>query len=267
MKVGIIGYGVVGQAQARMFGQARLVIWDPKHPELNAEYPAAELATCDFAVISVDTPADGFAGGRQDAANVLDAYKALPHGLPTMIRSTVLPGTTDYLIEEQDRDATTVFVPEFLTERPGAGWQESTDVPWLLLGGAPEDRAKFLPWLRPVLHHRNIHECQATTAELAKYTANLYWATRVTFVNEMSRICEVFGGDWERVRSAWLMDQRVRPPYTRMEGFPSGFGGACWPKDLRALITAASDEGYWPHFLDAIEQCNERFSDDQLPPR
>lgn len=264
-RVGIIGYGVVGQAQARMFGRAfgssNLVIWDPKHPEMNPVYPEAELKSCDFAVISVDTPAGEWAGGRQDATNLLHAYTSLPHGLPTMIRSTVLPGVTDWLIEDHSRDALTVHAPEFLVEREGGGWKESTDVPWFLLGGSEEAQERFLPWLRLTLHHRNIHRCSAITAELAKYTANLYWAARVTFVNEMYRICEALGGDWKQVRMAWLMDQRVRPPYTAMEGFPPGFGGACWPKDLRALITAAGDEGYWPHFLSAIEEANERFCD------
>src|SRR5262249_23046760 len=101
---------------------------------------------------------------------------------------------------------------------------------------------------------------------LAKYTANLYWATRVTFVNEMAAIASTFGEDWEEVRAAWLMDSRIDPAYTAMEGFPPGFGGRCWPKDLAALIAASGDAGYFPGFLAAVEDENHNFGGSGCPP-
>ena len=104
-----------------------------------------------------------------------------------------------------------------------------------------------------------IHECSAVVAELAKYTANLYWATRVTFVNEMAAVAAAHGVEWGEVRNAWLQDERVHLAHTLMAGFPPGFGGRCWPKDLSALIAASEEAGYKAEFLTAVQDANARF--------
>jgi UDPglucose 6-dehydrogenase len=104
-----------------------------------------------------------------------------------------------------------------------------------------------------------IHTCSAKESELAKYAANLYWATRVTFVNEFAKVCEAFGVDYERVREAWLQDPRMTSVYTQRAGYPPGFDGRCWPKDLAALDAASEDAGYHAVFLQAIAEANERF--------
>jgi UDPglucose 6-dehydrogenase len=260
MTVGVIGYGVIGQAQERMLRKAgvSLVIYDPAYPEY-VKYPHAELASCDLAVICVSTPPDEYSANRQNVHNVVAAYEQLPPRLPTVIRSTVVPGMTDWLRTHRDRGALTAHVPEFLQERSGGDWPESTDVPYLILGGSREAQEFFMPWLQQVRGKQAIHLCSALEAELAKYTANLYWASRVTFVNELAGICRAYGADWEEVRRAWLRDSRVGAAYTRLEGFPPGFGGSCWPKDLDALIMAAADNGYVPEFLKDIREANARF--------
>jgi UDP-glucose 6-dehydrogenase len=104
-----------------------------------------------------------------------------------------------------------------------------------------------------------IHTCSAKESELAKYAANLYWATRVTFVNELALICGQFGVDYENVRAAWLSDPRMTGVYTQRAGYPPGFDGRCWPKDLAALTEASTDAGYDPLFLRSIKAANARF--------
>lgn len=247
MRVGIIGLGTVGRAQVRMFTGHDLVLYDKAH---GGSYPLSQLAECDFAVICVDTPPDRH--GRADLSNFNDAVSALPDGLPLLIRSTVPPGTTGKI------GGMTCHAPEFIHEREGGSWREPADVPFLILGGDLAAREFFEPLLRQVYPGR-IHGCDAITAELVKYVANAHWAVRVTFVNEMGRVAAALGGDWEAVREAWLQDERVGAVYTGLAGFPPGFGGSCWPKDLAAITRAASLAGYDPVFLEDVAAANSRF--------
>lgn len=254
MTVAIIGMGVVGRAQAKLFGD--VVTYDITDED---PYPAEAIERSEFAVIAVGTPQSS--DGHADLTAVRAAFTALPNRLPVLIRSTVPPGTTNAL-REQYRGRLVAHAPEFLTERPGAGRPDSADVPFMLLGGREVARDYFRNRIEQVFPGE-IHECSAIEAELAKYTANLYWAARVTFVNEMAGVCGQFGTDWEQVRRAWLSDERVHPDYTSMAGFGAGFGGACWPKDLAALIAASSDAGHEPEFLQAIAMANTRFREKQ----
>lgn len=250
MQIAIIGMGIVGTAQARMFRHHDLVTYDPA---INDKYPEEQIRSCDFAVICVGTPeADD---GKADMSGFHQAMKRLPGTVPVLIRSTVPPGTTAMVAAH--RPGHTVFCPEFMHERPGGQWRESSDVPWLILGGLPDATSWF--GNRVFWGRRNVYECDATTGELSKYVANLYWAARVTFVNELSAICDLFHVPWEDIRRAWLQDERVHPAYTAMDGFPPGFGGRCLPKDLSALISASEDEEYSPGFLRAIREANRRF--------
>lgn len=247
--VAVIGMGTVGRAQARMFGST--VTYDIRD---GTPYPETAIAGCAFAVITVGTPPAP--DGRADVTAVRQALASLPPGLPALIRSTIPPGTMDTI----PGDRLTAYAPEFLTERPGGPWPESADVPWLILGGGRAARRFFRPCLARVFPGV-IHECSALEAELAKYVASLHWATRVTFVNEMAGVCAAAGADWEAVRQAWLQDARVHPDYTAMRGFPPGFGGACWPKDLAAIAGYSTDAGYKPVFLQAVADANDRFRD------
>ncbi len=251
MRVALIGLGVVGKAQAKMFGRFVHTTYDPAYDDT---YPARKLGECDFAIIAVNTPSRP--DGSANLDYVFNAYNKLPPRLPIVIRSTVVPGTCNSLM--RFREAYTAHVPEFLQERKGAEWPDSTDVPFMILGAPPQARNFFRPFLTKVFPGA-IHECSALEAELIKYSANLYGATRVTFVNEMAQICKLHGVRWDEVRHGWLKDPRMTPQYTGYDGFERGFGGPCWPKDLSALIAASREHGYEPEFLQAIQDSNERF--------
>ena len=254
MRAAIIGMGVVGRSQVRLLHAFDQVTYDVTDPD---PYPADAIAGCDFAVICVGTPPGP--GGRANLRYLHAALLRLPPALPVLIRSTVPPGTTDAIAAT--REGLVCHAPEFMQERSGAEWPNSADVPYLILGGAPESLKFFTSCLSSVFPAR-VWYCSALEAELAKYTANAYWATRVTFVNEMAGICSKFGVSWEQVRAAWLQDPRMSPAYTRMSGFDPGFGGACWPKDIEAIIAAAEDVGHKAHFLAAVADANVRFRSD-----
>jgi nucleotide sugar dehydrogenase len=249
VKVAIIGLGVVGRAQEELFAGHDLVRFDPLY---HTTYPAESIRQVPLAVVCVDTPPS--ADGSADLRHLDAAMHQLPYGVPVLIRSTVPPGTTDGYAGHR----LVCHAPEFMQERQGGRWRTSGDVPFMLLGGTAEALRHFRPLLDLVYAGR-IHECTALEAELAKYTSNLYWATRVTFVNELGRICAALGADWEEVRRAWLEDDRVAADYTALDGFPPGFDGRCWPKDMSALLAASEKAGYLAEFLMAVQAANERF--------
>lgn len=253
MRIAIIGLGIVGTAQTKLFSDHDLVTYDPR---FNLAYPEAQIADCDFAVICVGTPESE--DGSADLQAFWEALLKLPDDLPVLIRSTVPPGTSR--IVAKSRSGHVVFCPEFMHEREGGLWRKSSDVPWLILGGAPDATSWFHN--RVFFWHSHVYECDMVTAELSKYVANIYWAVRVTFVNEMNEICSRFGVDWENVRRAWLQDSRVNRAYTAIDGFPPGFGGRCLPKDLAALIDSSTKAGYDPEFLIAVQDANARFTED-----
>jgi UDPglucose 6-dehydrogenase len=251
MRVGIIGLGVIGAAQASMFAGHDLVTYDPAEDD---HYPDRQLSECDMALICVGTPESPT--GRADLSYVEQAASDLPESVPVALRSTVPPGTTDRLFAGTGR--LYVHAPEFMGENRLHSWQRPQDVPYMILGGNPRSTVFFRDRFTEVFPGR-IVTCTARESELAKYAANLYWATRVTFVNELARICQAFGVDYENVRAAWLADPRMTEPYTQYAGYPPGFDGRCWPKDLAALICASEDAGHDPWFLRAVGDANDRF--------
>lgn len=93
------------------------------------------------------------------------------------------------------------------------------------------------------------------SAELTKYVANALLATKISFINEMANLCEKMGGDINDVRRGIGHDQRIGFSFL----FPGvGYGGSCFPKDVRALSSMAKDHGLPPTILDAVDQVNDR---------
>ncbi len=92
------------------------------------------------------------------------------------------------------------------------------------------------------------------SAELSKYAANAILATRISFMNEVANVCEAFGANVDQVRKAIGSDRRIGSSFL----FPGiGFGGSCFPKDIKALIKFADDKGYDFQTLKAVERVNE----------
>ena len=241
---------MVGKAQVRLFGDMVRVTYDPAVTD--GPYPFDEVAGCDFAVIAVGTPQS--ADGSADLRYLREALGRIPPELPVLIRSTLPPGTMAGL--ERSRSCV-AYLPEFLNERPDGMWRGSADVPFVILGGLPAARDWFHPVLGEAFGVAPVYGCTGLEAELIKYTANCFLASKVTFVNEMARVCEAFGADWDQVRAGWMFDPRAGESHSRVEG--PGFGGRCFPKDLAALICASEDAGYRPVFLRAVEASNARF--------
>ena len=256
LSVGVIGLGRVGGSVCELFApHAHVVAWGQTS---DAPYPHGELASCDFAIVCVDTPSD--AHGRADLASVDEAVKALPCDR-VLLKSTVPPGTTARLRESTGKSI--CFWPEYVGESRYFNPYFSSriaDVPFVIIGGAEAERRWYIDHLLPILGPTKTYfQCGSTEAELIKYAENAYFATKITFVNEYRRICEAFRADWHTVREGWLLDPRVEPMHTAAFAHEPGFGGKCLPKDVQAVVAAAADQGYGAALLAEVLASNARF--------
>ena len=185
-------------------------------------------------------------------ANAMDAFKVI------VTKSTVPVGTADkirqWVEEETDVPFAVVSNPEFLKE--GAAVEDFMKPDRVVLGGDNEDALKTVKELyEPFVRTGNpILTMDSRSAEMSKYAANAMLATKISFINEVSRLCESMSADIGEVRKAIGLDRRIGPYFI----FPgAGYGGSCFPKDIRAMISMGGKE---PEMLllKAVEQVNER---------
>lgn len=256
MKIGLIGRGHVGTATARLFqAQHQLHTWDITDADPR---PDDHFADCEIVVVAVGTPA--IADGRLDVTGVEDVVSGVP-AKRFLVKSTVSPGTIDRLV--RDTNSTVCYWPEYVGQ---SGYYnpyfptEIADVPFVVLGGEKETTTWVMRLLQPLLGPtKTYYRCSAVEAEMIKLTENAFFAAKVTFVNEIKRICDAVGADWDTVREGWLLDPRVGRMHTLVFPEAPGFGGACLPKDVAGLHSAAKDAGYDAALLAEILLSNARY--------
>lgn len=180
-----------------------------------------------------------------------------------MIKSTIEVGTTDILKKTFNKRI--VFSPEFVGEskyyNPYFN-DEMISVPWLVLGGDPEDTRAILEIMIGILGPtKRYYQCPAKEAEMIKYVENVFFATKVTFCNEIYEICEKLGIDYWKVREGWLLDPRVGGDgmHTAVFADNRGYGGRCFPKDTKALAKLAEKIGYRANLIEEVIKSNEKF--------
>jgi len=187
----------------------------------------------------------------RDLARAMNGYKVV------VIKSTVPVGTAARLREVIRRETTYPFSvvsnPEFLKQ--GAAIDDFMR-PDRVVVGAEDPRAVelmqtlYAPFTRT---GAPIQLMDCASAELCKYASNAMLATRVSFMNEIANVCELFGADVDKVRHAMASDRRIGPSFL----FPGiGYGGSCFPKDVKALIKFSRDEGYRYRILESVESVN-----------
>ena len=291
MKIAVVGTGYVGlvvgacfaengntvicvdndAARIRALERGRIPIYEPGLEELVTRNRREErlafttsltqaAAASQIVFIAVGTPSGE--DGAADLTNVLEVAREIAAALDgyTIIatKSTVPAGTAARL-REVVAEATTqpfsiVTNPEFLKQ--GAAIDDFMR-PDRVVIGADDDRAArtmrtlYAPFTRtgaPIM----VMDC--ASAELSKYAANAMLATRISFMNEMANVCEAFGADVDEVRRVIAADRRIGPAFL----FPGvGYGGSCFPKDLRALAGLARGHGGECRIVDAVEAVNE----------
>jgi UDPglucose 6-dehydrogenase len=212
-----------------------------------------------FIAVGTPTGEDGSAdlqhvlGAAREIARAMNGYKVI------VDKSTVPAGTSERVREAMARETSHPFSvvsnPEFLKQ--GAAVEDFLK-PDRVVIGATDPRASeimtdlYRPFTRtgaPIM----VMDC--ASAEVCKYAANAMLATRISFMNEIANVCELFGADADMVRKAIASDKRIGPAFL----FPGvGYGGSCFPKDVKAIIKFAGDRKYRFKILEAVEAVNER---------
>ncbi len=229
-------------------------------------------AHSDSIFICVGTPARGDGGGADLSALNTVAVQIAPHLTdPTtrkdlIIKSTVPIGTGRWLttrIEDltgttqHTRNFTVVNNPEFLRE--GSAVSDYLFPERVVLGSDdPTAIERVAEIYRPITEAPGrqavpVFKTTPTAAEMAKYASNAFLATRVSFINEIANICEYLGADVTDVSAIMGLDSRIGPHYLDAG---VGWGGSCFGKDLRALVTTASEHGYEPSVLNSVVMVN-----------
>lgn len=214
---------------------------------------------------AVGTPPDE--DGSADLKYVLDVARTIGRAmnkyLLVVTKSTVPVGTArrirQTIADELDRRGVTIDFdiasnPEFLKE--GAAVKDFMH-PDRIVVGIESDRARRLmeklyhPFM---LNNFRIIYMDIPSAEMTKYAANAMLATRISFMNDMANLCEIIGADVNMVRKGIGADTRIGSSFLYAG---CGYGGSCFPKDVKALISTASDHGYPMRILQAVEDVNE----------
>lgn len=220
---------------------------------------AQSIQQADVVYIAVGTP--GLPDGSADLSGVLAVSRLIGENLRrpavVVIKSTVPVGTADRVREAVGASAQFEFDvvsnPEFLKE--GAAVDDFTH-PDRIVVGCQTDRARrvmhqlydgLVRTGRPILFMDN------RSAELTKYASNALLATKISFMNELSRLCEAVGADIEAVRRGAGSDTRIGP---RFLFAGAGYGGSCFPKDVRALVDTARLHGVDLQIARAVEDVN-----------
>ena len=292
MKIAVVGTGYVGlvvgaclaengnevtcvdkdDAKVRVLKRGKIPIFEPGLEEMvhrnrrerrlafTTALPRA-VRQAEIIFIAVGTPSgeDGSAdlqhvlGVARDLARAMNGYKVI------VTKSTVPVGTAARVRTVIRRETTHPFSvvsnPEFLKQ--GAAIQDFLKPDRVVIGAEDPRAAQIMtelygPFTRtgaPIM----VMDC--ASAELSKYAANAMLATRISFMNEVANICELFRADVEQVRKAIALDRRIGPAFL----FPGvGYGGSCFPKDVKALVKFADEKSYEAKLLVATEAVNDQ---------
>lgn len=222
---------------------------------------AAAVGKSQVVFIAVGTP-EGESGDA-DLQYVLTAARSIGRALTgyTVVvdKSTVPVGTADLVRAAIEGETTQPFDvvsnPEFLKE--GAALDDFLKPDRVVIGVDSEKaRAVMGELYAPFVRTENpILFMDTRSAELTKYAANAMLATRISFMNDIAALCEKVGADVDQVRKGMGADKRIGYPFL----FPGvGYGGSCFPKDVKALVATARDHGIEFDLLRAVERTNER---------
>ncbi|HUP76705.1 MAG TPA: nucleotide sugar dehydrogenase [Acidimicrobiales bacterium] len=233
--------------------------------------PHSALEQSDLVLICVGTPSSS--DGRLDlsqiehvAAEIGTAVSVIDRPYTIVLRSTVVPGTTESVLipaleahsnKVAGRDFTVCYNPEFLRE--GTAIADYYDPPFTVIGTDSDEAADSVGCLYSMLDAPR-WVTPIKVAETIKFACNAYHAIKVAFANEIGSVCKATGVDGQKVMELFAQDRKlnISDAYLR-PGL--AFGGSCLPKDLRAITFQARMLGVQTPLLDSVETSNRRHAD------
>lgn len=261
-KLGIVGYGIVGQALAYGFSQPE--IKDKYEIRFYDKYKDTDtledvVTKNEFIFICLPTPMREDESGIDLSIieeNIAEITKLTDNtDKIIIIKSTVVPGTTASL-EKKYPKSNFAFNPEFLTE---ANYLEDFLNADRNIIGANNDLTsrRVVALYRQRFPHIKIFQTDTTTAEMVKYMANAFLAIKVIFANEMFDLCQALGIKYEEVKSMVVADHRIFDSHLDVTT-ARGFGGKCFPKDVVALIGRAKELNVNTKLLETVWSVNKK---------
>ncbi len=250
-KIGIIGIGMVGGALKRYFEKKenyKLFLYD-----INGKGSVEEINKADYIYVCVPTPSTP--DGECNVSIVDASVRLLKGNKVVIIKSTVIPGTTDKL-QDKYQQHKILFNPEFLTEETADQDMLYPDKQIVGYTKRSFTIAKDIIQQLPLAPFERI--VPAKEAEMCKYFGNSWFFTKVIFANQMYDICQKAGIDYDGVRDLVSADKRIgRTHLDVLHKKNRGVGGKCLPKDLKALIKFSEELGVKSKLLKVVEDINE----------
>jgi UDPglucose 6-dehydrogenase len=216
------------------------------------------LRAADFVFIAVGTPSgvDGEADLQHVRAVAETIARTMDHSMVIINKSTVPVGTGDWVADilratqPKPIPFAVVSCPEFLRE--GSAIQDFMNPARTVLGSLDAEAAEKVAQLHLPLR-APIMITDLRTAEMIKYASNAFLATKISFINEIANICEALGADVKEVASGMGYDPRIGRAFLEAG---LGYGGSCFPKDVKALAYMAAEKGRHPQLLQAVMEIN-----------
>jgi len=258
MKIGVIGNGFVGSAVANGFSKYEVKVFD-KNPNISNN-SLKEVLLQDFVFISVPTPMKDAMGADCNLSIIescFDEISLIGSSAVFIIKSTVPIGTTRN-IQNKHYDLNIVHSPEFLTAKFAKEDFLNADrhiVGYTKNKSAGEKVIKLFntsfPNIRTILMNSD-------ESESVKYIANCFFATKVSFFNEIYALISKLGLDWHSIVEGVMGDRRIGQSHFQVPGHDGdkGFGGTCFPKDINALIKTFEKNGLDPKLLKSAWEVN-----------
>ncbi|MFB4161646.1 UDP-glucose/GDP-mannose dehydrogenase family protein [Geomicrobium sp. JSM 1781026] len=222
-----------------------------------------EVLDSDVILIAVGTPQA--ADGSADLSYVRQVAKEIGESIPSSSRyvivnkSTVPVGTTQtvrniILDERPDANIAVCSVPEFLRE--GSAIYDTMNPDRIVIGSSSDWATELLIKLHsPLASGEKVVLTDEPSAEMIKYAANSFLATKISFINEIANISDYLGANIDDVVRGIGSDRRISPHFLNAG---LGYGGSCFPKDVRALMNMANNKEYDPAMLQVVDEVNNR---------